>query len=635
MSIVGNPVEPEVSVPERARRANFTAVTLGWLCLIPVFLVIVAQSVALGYSMTLGSTVPLSDSNIWASCASALAGGDESYNLAWCLRRPLTIVAQSPLFLLAPKSMAAVVLIQLLVVCVALWWFLVAVARSMPVGRIGILLVYALSLWPVLSYGTYLGPEAQTLWLSFVSAAAVLTYLRTRRIGWGILGGSTAILAFQIRPGNAVVTATLAIGVVVLTWRRDRRVLAALGIAVVFLGMWLLPPRIMAVAGWAQAGHAANFWATAYSAATPEDDGWEAAYERFAPEVGCPGPAEWTADPCLALESEKFGQLLRDQAITQMRANPKAIVRQMVVNLRVLASDGYLNQMWATPFAPAWQIWNTADRAVLFDGWDGLYAAGATLVWVASWVLLALLCLGLFRLRRLRGPPIEGSQSDVDRDQQPRTIAYVLALGLIAIFGATATFALIGHDEPQRHLVQNIPFILAAIAGLASLPWRKGARTLPGSAPWRRSPKWVAILISGVVGALVLGAGSEGRLPTQSLQVSRSCEAGAAAQTYEVVGTASVGSELGIGSPDDWRKLGNPDISLLFSGQSYYVQQNLDRLPPGTVLDLRSKVTGEVIPVFVSDEVLSVHPFDGGGFWCTRTPSKYGVMLVHDLVPLN
>ncbi|MDO9484478.1 MAG: hypothetical protein Q7K25_00230 [Actinomycetota bacterium] len=607
------------------------------MCLAPVFLVILAQAVGLGYSMTLGSTVPLSDSNIWASCASALAAGDESYNMAWCLRRPLTIVAQSPLFLLAPKSMAAVVLIQLLVVCLALWWFLVALARAMPVGRIGLLIVYALSLWPVLSYGTYVGPEVQTLWLSFVSAAAIVTYLRTRAIGWGVLSGCAAILAFQIRPGNAVLTAALAIGVIVLTWRRDRRVWAALAIAFVFLGTWLLPPRILAMNdGWTQAGHAANFWSAAYSAATPEDDSWEIAYERFAPEVGCPTPAQWTADPCLALESEEFGQLMRDQAIELMKGNPKAVVRQLLVNTRVLVSDGYLNQMWATPIAPAWQIWKADARAALLNSSSGLITAGATLVWAASWVLLAMLCMGLFRIRRLRGPPqaSDSNDNEPNRDDQSSTVALVLALGLVAILGAAATFALVGHTEPQRHLVQNVPFIVAAVAALACLPWQRQAQSLPTSAPWRRAPKWAAIAIACVVAALVIGAGIEGRLPSPSVQVSRSCDV-PVLQDYDVVGTASVGSELPVGSPDDWRKIGTPQISLLFSGQSYYVQQNLNRLPPGTVLDLRSQATGEVIPVFVSDETLRAQALDGSSGWCTRTPSQYDVMLVHDLVPLS
>lgn len=620
---------------KRKLRASFSAVTLGWLCLAPVFLVIIAQAVGLGYSMTLGSTVPLSDSNIWASCASALAAGDESYNLAWCLRRPLTIVAQSPLFLLAPRSMAAVVLVQLLVVCLALWWFLVALARAMPVGRIGLLIVYALSLWPVLSYGTYVGPEVQTLWLSFISAAAIVTYLRTRAIGWGILSGCAAILAFQIRPGNAVLTAALAIGVILLTWRRDRRVLAALAIAVVFLGMWLLPPRLLALTGgWAQAGHAANFWSAAYSAATPEDDSWEVAYELFAPEVDCPVPAQWTADPCLALESEEFGQLMRDQAVELMKANPKAAVRQLLVNSRVLASDGYLNQMWATPIAPAWQIWNADSRAALFNGSTGLLAAGATLVWAASWVLLAMLCIGLFRMRRLRAPPGVGLTDGGNENEESRTVAFVLGLGLVTILGAAATFALVGHTEPQRHLVQNVPFILAAIAALACVPWRREATQMPVSAPWRRAPKWAVIAIACVVAALVIGAGVEGRLPSPSIQVARSCDV-PVLQGYDVVGTASVGSELAVGSPDDWRKIGSPQISLLFSGQSYYVQQNLNRLPPGIVLDLRSQATGEVIPVFVADEVLSVHPLGSDKGWCTRTPSQYDVMLVHDLVPLS
>ncbi|MDD2857616.1 MAG: hypothetical protein PHU75_02980 [Candidatus Nanopelagicales bacterium] len=615
------------SLHELEVRRNFSTATLGFMCLVPVIVVIAAQAFSLGHLTMLGSSVPVADAGLWSSCASALANGHESVNLAWCLRRPLTMFVQTPFFMAAPTSLPALVVLQCLAVCMTFWWFLVTIARRLPMNRAGLLLIYALGLWPVLAYGTYLGPEAVALGLSLGSAATLLTYLSTSRLRWGIACGGLAILAFQIRPGNVFLTAALCGGIAVWEWRRDRRWWAAIGVGALFVAIGFLPTRVMQVAGWSQAGHASNFWSAAYSAATPESDSWEAAYDQLAAEVDCPLVADWSADPCLAFETDAFGDLLRDRAIALMRAHPEAMAYQLVTNLKLLGEDGYLNQMWATPATPAWQIWRAHDRAFLMDGWNGVYAAFATLVWAASWVVLALLCFATFRLRRQRGSPA----GDVALVSKPmRTAMVTVVVALVAIVGAATTFALVGHTEPQRHLVQNVPYILAAIGALTFIPWRKRDQ-FPAIPLRRRSPRWAWVLLGALIGALAMGSLMEGHRTSTQLRVSSSCESSDSSLTpYAVVGSVSVASKLAAPDPMNWRRLSDRSVSVLFD--NYWVRTMLDKLPSGHILDLRSGDTGEIVPVFISDADLSTA---STGSWCVRSPDQHGVMVVHDLVPMT
>lgn len=595
--------------------------TLGFLSLVPVGLLLLAQGLKLGFFQTLASAIPISDSNLWASCASALAAGSESYNLAWCARRPLTVLLEAPFFAIAPGSLAAVVVLQLLVVCLAFWWFLTSVGRSLPVGRGGLLAVYALGLFPVFWYGTYLGPEGVALGLTLVSAAAVIRYLASRWLPWGLLGVGTAVLVLQIRPGNFLLVAALVVGLLVIMRRAGSRWIVLVVVGVALVALFAAPARVLTAAGWPAAGHAANFWATAYSAATPEQDTWVAAYDRFGPALGCPPVAEWGPDPCLELETEQFGQSVRDAALTLIADNPLAVPRQMAANVVQLVREGYLNAIGGHPFAATATPWSSVSAAGGF-GW--IYLAGAvvaTLLWLGSATLLVLLVVRLVRLGR-RGNPLRtyavGDSGAV--------VGGAMWIGLVTIVGVFTSYALVGHDEGQRHLVQSIPFVLVALAGLTA----RHDAVVPVEPP-KPLRIWPRVLVWALVGTVAVGAAVEGRADADRLTVVRGCETDAAdPDEYAVIASAPVGASGAVQGPADWRRNSDPSARVAFS-QLSWMQQMLDRLPPGQVLDLRSARTGEIIPVFVSADDLG--RLRDGSVGCTRTPSQYGVMVVHDLVP--
>jgi hypothetical protein len=602
-------------------RRPLSAGILGLLSLIPVGVLLVAQALRIGFFQTLGGVVPISDSNLWASCASALASGHDSYNLAWCARRPLTVLLEAPFFVVAPTSLAAVVLLQLLVVCLMFWWFIWSVSRSLALGRAALLAIIGVGLFPVFWYGTYLGPEGVALGLTLISAGAAVRFLATTWLPWGLVATGVAIVVLLIRPGNVVLTGALLIGLLVIMRRTGSRWLAVGAVAVGMVLLFALPSRLLTLAGWPAAGHASNFWATAYSAATPEQDTWVSAYDRFGPALGCPPVADWGPDPCLQLENEQFGQSIRDAALSMVAANPLGIPRQMAVNVGQLAADGYLNAIWGNPFAASATPWTVvADD----DGSAWIYVAGsviASLLWLASIGFLVLLAVRLARL---------GREADPLRRDAVRRRASVAGgamwLGLVTVVGVVASYALVGHDEGQRHLVQSIPFILLGFAGLMSHlhPDSGGVLTAPRQ-------RWSIITVWASVALVVVGAAVEGRSSSPSLVVTRDCgDEGAAQEEYDVVAVAPVGARSPLASPPDWRRDTGAATRVAFAERSW-AQQLLDLLPPGQILDIRSRSTGEILPVFLSDE--DAARAADGELWCTSAPSRHGVMVVHDLLP--
>lgn len=604
----------------REVRPPLRAATLGFLSLVPVGLLVLAQSVKLGFFQTLASAIPISDSNLWASCASALAAGHESYNLAWCARRPLAVLLEAPFFVISPGSLAAVVVLQLLTVCLAFWWFLYSVGRSVPVSRPGLLAVYALGLFPVFWYGTYLGPEGVALGLTLVSASGVIRYLATRWLPWGWIGVGTAVLVFQIRPGNFVLVAVLAIGLLILMRRSGSRWIVLVAVAVTLIALFAGPARVFSIVGWPAAGHAANFWATAYSAATPEQDTWVSAYDRFGPVFGCPPVAQWGPDPCLQLENDEFGQFVRDAALTMIRENPLAVPSQIATNIVQFAGGGYLNAIWGHPFGATATPWSSPFAAGGF-GW--IYVMGAlvaTLFWLGSAALVFLLALRLVRLGRW-GNPLRGESVN----DSATAAGGAMWIGLATIAGGFTSYALVGHDEGQRHLVQSIPFVLLGLAGLVARRDAVGPIDPP-----KRTLRWPLALAWAVVGAVALGAAVEGRSGSDRLTVVRGCNSDVAdSEEYEVIASATLQTLATVQGPSDWRRISDLSTQVAFPRLSW-MQQMKDRLPPGQILDLRSVNTAEIIPVFVSADDLSRS--EAGSIWCTRTPSKYEVMVVHDLV---
>lgn len=615
------------SVPEQQR--GFSAVALGFFSLIPVLIVTVAQTLNIGYTYAVGSAVPLSDSALWSSCASALAGGHESVYLNWCLKRPLLMFAQAPFFIASPSSVAAVVILQVLALSLALWLFVVSMVSSFKLGRASAVLVLALCMWPILIYGTHLGAEAPALILSLVAGAAMLRFLSSDRLRWGIVCSVATILVFQIRPGNAPLTLTIAAGFVFLLWRRSRQILLTTGIAVLLVAVWLLPTPIMKAAGWSEAGHASNFWSVAYAAATPSEDSWAAAYDHFAPEFGCTIVSKWTADPCMAIEGEAFGSLLKDQTLALIRENPAPLVHRLVSNEQTLADEGFINRMWGAPVSPPWHIWRAADRQTLTQPGSRVLSAVALLGWIASWAFPLLLIFGLFRMQRLRGSPLS-------IDRRFNVVRLSLLVAGITVVGVVGTFALVGFDDPQRHMVQSIPFIVIGVAALAAVPWRSTSVWREQEPPIARSALWARVAIGAIIAVVAVTSVVEGRRSSQRMNVLINCDAGRADPiSYEVVASQSLNSSLpGLG-PAAWRNVGSTPATYFIPQQfvTKWVRETLGALPPGQLLDLRSNETGDIITAYVSDsDWLAVGP----GGWCERVPSALGSdILVRDLVPVE
>ena len=227
---------------------------LGFLSLVPVLLVIIAQALQIGFGTTLASSVPISDSNIWAGCASNLSRLTTPENLGWCLKRPSQMFLQSPFFLASPRSMGAAIILQTLALSGLMWWLLTTIRGTLPVTRLALWLVYLASIWPVFFYGTQFGTETPALALSVVSATCLLTFLGSRRLSWGFASVAAALLAYQMRPGNLLLTLVLAVGLLVFAWRITRRWFAPVMFAAGFIAVWWLPYQIMRLAGWTEAG---------------------------------------------------------------------------------------------------------------------------------------------------------------------------------------------------------------------------------------------------------------------------------------------------------------------------------------------------------------------------------------------
>lgn len=628
---------PDVIARPWARAATgpgrpFTPIGLGFLSLVPVLVVALAQFLQIGFGLTLASAVPISDTNVWSGCASALSHLTTPGNLDWCLKRPSQMFLQAPLFLASPNSMAAAIVVQTLILSALMWWLLVTITHTLPVTRSVMWVVYVASLWPVALYGTQLGTESPALALSCVSATAFLRMLSTRRILWGFASGATALLAFQMRPGNIFLTGAIAVGVLYLAWRKTRRWLVPAAVLVGFFLIWWLPDQVLRMAGWSEAGHSSNFWSVLYSAASPDNDTWEAAYVRFAQQVGC--STNWNPDPCMGLESSSFADLLRHASLQLIQQNPLAIPRQMVTNLTTMLDVGFLNQMWVNPFPPIWRA------SLVPEPWAGTNALGilmATVMWAISWGLLALIIVALVKWRRnaawRRDRVLHFGASAA------RRLHLTLALGLVTIIGSIVFFALVGHDEPQRHMVQNIPFVLLALAAVIAIFWPGPGLVQPGSplveerasTATAQGSRWPSLVLAALVGAIALIAVVEGHRSGQTLQILRSCAAsGQEPQEYLVVGKASWHADASVDGPSDWRVLQGRTTQSFPSGFSW-PQSQINGLPPGMIMSLRSLATGDVIPVFLADSLNTGDVTDPGTVWCTRIPSQYSSIIVHDL----
>jgi hypothetical protein len=209
-----------------------------------------------------------------------------------------------------------------------------------------------------------------------------------------------------------------------------------------------------------------------------------------------------------------------------------------------------------------------------------------------------------------------------------------LALGFITIAGAILFYALVGHDEPQRHLVQNIPFVLLAIAAVLTIFLRP--RKIPdvASPVPVRDRAWTRITLSVLVLAIAATAVIEGHRAGESFMVARSCtDVTKPVQEYTVMAKARWDAATSVQGPSDWRVL-QGETTRSFPTDRSWTQLQLNSLAPGTLMTLRAVDTGELVPVYLSDTASTAHAAAGdGAVLCTRAAEEPGVMIVFDLVP--
>ena len=602
-------------------RADKVRISLGYLCLGLPLIALVLQYHQVGLFMTAGTALPLSDSNVWAGCASSLASLETPVNLGWCLKRPLAMFIQAPAFVLAPYSMAAVILLQVTGMSALFWWLLVTIDDVLAVPKWSTFVVYFVGAWPILWYGTYLGPEAPALALSLLSAVAFLKFCRGLNALWGFLACACAAVCLLIRPGNPLLVIGLLVGIVVVLWRvRRRRLLGILVGTGVLLVAWA-PIQLMRALGWSDAGHGSNFWFTLYSAATPESDTWLDAYLHYAALVGC--QTTFSPDPCLALDSLAFASRIQADTVALVLQDPLAIPHQMLTNLATAARAGYIGNVLGWPYPSLF------PRVEPPAGHETTFALGSlatTVMQAASWVLLVALTVAFVAPRIA----VLGRKRTLlfCRREQSFELSAAQLLGIVTILGCIGFFALVGHDEQQRHMVQNVPFLLIAVSACFASYFtrsdREGLRTPQPRKAMLASTVPVAVAMIIIVGAVV-----EGHSTSPVVRVLSSCGAElSTAEEFSVISSLSVGGGTASGNPANWRLAQRSQSVVLPAGYSWTASQ-LEMLPPGTLVELKSRSSGNVLPFFVS---AADRPRLNDDLWCRVSPSTHGSMLVYDLI---
>lgn len=603
-------------------RTDKVRIALAYLCLGLPLLALLLQFHQVGLFMTAGTALPLSDSNVWAGCASSIASLETPVNLGWCLKRPLAMFIQAPAFALAPYSMAAVILLQVTGMSALFWWLLVTIDDVLAAPKWSIFIVYLLGAWPILWYGTYLGPEAPALALSLLSAVAFLKFCRGLSALWGFLACACAAVSLLIRPGNPILVIGLLVGIVCVLWRvRRQRLLSTLVGAGVLLVAWA-PIQLMRALGWSDAGHGSNFWFTLYSAATPEPDTWLDAYLRYAAQVGC--QTKFSPDPCLAFDSLAFASRIQGDTLALVLQNPLAIPHQMLTNLAVVAKAGYIGNVLGWPYPG---LLSRTEAPVGHETTFALGSLAATVMQAASWVLLVALTAAFIAPRisvRVRERILLFSRRDPSFE-----LSAAQLLGIVTILGCIGFFALVGHDEQQRHMVQNVPYLLIAVgacfASYCGKRVNESCRTLP--------TRFATLIAAGplfVVAGIIVGAVLEGHSAGPVVRVLSSCGAErGTAEDFSVISSLSVGGGTASANPANWRLARHSESVVLPAGYSWTASQ-LGMLPEGSLVELKSRSSGNVLPMFVSTLDL---PSINDGVWCRVSPSSHGTMLVYDLIP--
>lgn len=566
---------PEAAAAQRFRGFGYPDVLTAFILCVPIALILTQQTLGLGLLWSVGSVIPVSDATGWLSCSSTVQTSGIHMADAWCWRRPLGALVFIPYLALAPTSLAAALVLQMTGLCIMAWVFVTVIRRALNV-RTSVTLAIAMALCvPVIWYGGGFGIEAAALGLSLLSATSFAWFLQSRNLLPGLLSPILLILSFQVRPGNALLTVSLVLIIAVLVFRTGRW---ATGLAIVMgsIATWTLPNLIFQSLGIENAGNAANFWATAYSAVTPAEDSWSSAYERFANASNAMG------------ESNEFARIVRDATIAELVRNPEAFLAQALTNLLSFLRHGFLTLAFGLPEGP-FDVSPDSVAAVLYLG-------AAVLMWISTLAFLILL---------IASTVVALKQRALAYDRIPRSSLFaVLTLGWATTIGAVGFFLVVGHDERTRHLVQNVPWILLVGATLIGLLGPRPDRHVTEQHPSGPPSRVPGVMLAGLAVVLVILAATmilEGHRPPQHLFVKEECLSDSEGHKVEVVAAVPIGSGAPVTSPSSWRASGR-SVRSLEGTDLGWIAGAIANLRSGSMVSLRDSASGQIFNSMVSPE---------------------------------
>lgn len=593
---------PEGATSHHLRGFGYPDALAACILCMPIAILLVQQALNLGLLWSLGGVIPVSDANGWVSCSSTVLTSGISSSDAWCWRRPLGALVFIPYLALAPSSLAAALVLQMIAVCTSAWIFVVALRRTFPVNLYVTLGVAVALCVPIIWYGGSFGIEGAALALSLLSAAAFTWFLKSHSAVLGILSPVLLILAFQVRPGNILLTATL-VAVVAMLFFRSGRWPSALAAVALAIATWVMPNLLFQSLGIENAGNSANFWATTYSAVTPDQDTWLAAYERFATPSNAMG------------ESNEFAMVVRDATFAQLARDPSAFVAQAVTNLSSLARHGFITLALGLPEGPFDVSPDSATSVV--------YLVVVVITWSSSLAFVALLVAGTVVLFK--------SHTNMQVKTSRQNSLAVIILGWATILGATGFFVVVGHDERTRHLVQNVPWILLVVAVIMSLLCKSPTKSAGEHCAPRAISRVPTVMLVGTAVALVLLAAAmvvEGHRQPEQLMVQQPCAANAVGQMAEIVAAVPTAAHVQVPSSNSWRTTGRPARSVEGTDLGWIAGAIAD-LRPGLVVSLRTSNTGVIFGAVAPEGVSLGDPSP----WClTRSGLTVGERMLSVLL---
>jgi len=553
-------------------RRKFGMVTLVLLSFTPTVVALVLQFLGTGYGITIASQVAVSDSSGWQSCASSFAAGHASIQMDWCLRRPLAVPVLGTVHALAPFSASSVLMIQVVLLGFSSFWLAVASVRVLRLNFIFAAVGIVFLWWPSLTYGLSHGPEATALSLSIISLTTLLAFLSSRHLAWALASGLSMLAALSIRPGNLLLTGVLLVVLLLFLQRYTQKAWLTAIFAATFIIFWFAPNRIFQLFGFSEAGHGANFWFTMYSAATPEADDYNIVYEVFAVEAQRFGT-----------ESRAFGETVRAASLDLIQTDPLPLLQQVGANLNALWERDLLTRSLAVPGNSNLGFLNpvaflqdpTISRSI---------EAASGFLWLSSAVLVvtaiaSLLIIGI----ELRTS--SGTESTYRSFLNCRMTA--ISLAVAAFVGSVSFYALVGHDEGERHLVQTAPFLVLGLLTSVDTVLQYISRPKQPLHLDTRAVTQPVKSITTMFIVLVLVLAFEGRQSASSILVRESCqETNWEVQLATPIAIASNGSRVPLQTATSWREADTNRFQTL-ARQSNWIAPLADDLPPGFFMTLR------------------------------------------------